>query len=71
MMTKVTSTGRSKSRLYVMMKWYAKQRGATHFIGACAPSNAAMAKILTERGGVLVDVKDEQGQDVYVNGLGA
>ena len=45
-----------------------KKRGATHFVGATL--NPAMAKILEEWGGVKVDVKDEQGKDVYVNGLG-
>jgi GNAT superfamily N-acetyltransferase len=45
-----------------------KKRGASHFVGAT--KNPAMAKILEEWGGLKVDIKDEQGQDVYVNGLG-
>jgi GNAT superfamily N-acetyltransferase len=46
----------------------AKARGATHFVGAT--TDPAMARILEEWGGLKVSVKDERGQDVYVNGLG-
>jgi GNAT superfamily N-acetyltransferase len=46
----------------------AKKRGATHFVGATL--NPAMAKILEEWGGLKVPVKDPEGKDVYVNGLG-
>jgi GNAT superfamily N-acetyltransferase len=46
----------------------AKARGATHFVGATL--DPAMARILEEWGGVKVDVKDDEGKDVYVNGMG-